>query len=91
MNLVWLIKMCLNETYSKVYIYKHLIAFLSKNGLKQRDSLSSLLFNFALKYALKKVQESQVGPKLNVTHQLLVYSNDVNLLRDNIDIIYKNN
>jgi hypothetical protein len=36
------------------------------------------------------VQENQVGLKLNGTHQLLAYADDVNLLRDNIDTINKN-
>jgi hypothetical protein len=36
------------------------------------------------------VQENQVGLKLNGTHQLLAYGDDVNLLGDNIDIIEKN-
>jgi hypothetical protein len=49
-----------------------------------------LLFNFALEYAIKKVQENQVGVKLNGTHQLLVCVGDSNLLRDNIDTV-KNN
>jgi hypothetical protein len=31
-----------------------------------------------------------VGLKLNVTHQLLAYADDVNLLGDNIDAIKKN-
>jgi hypothetical protein len=33
------------------------------------------------------VQENQVGLKLNGTHQLLMFANDLNLLCDNIDTI----
>jgi hypothetical protein len=83
--------MCLNETYNKVRIGKHLSdSFPIQNGLKQRDALSPLLFNFALAYAIKKVQENQTGLKLNGTHQLLTYADDVNLLGDNIDTMNKN-
>jgi hypothetical protein len=64
--------------------------FPIQNGLKHGDVLLPMLFNFALEYAIRKVQKNQMGLKLNGTHQLLVYADYVSLLGDNRDTMKKN-
>jgi hypothetical protein len=63
--------------------------FPIKNSLKQGDTLSPLLLNFALEYVFRRVQVNQDGLKLHGTHQLLVYADDVNILGGSIHTVKK--
>ena len=49
--------------------------FPIRNGLKQGDQCF-----LTLKYAIRRVRVNQDGLKLNGTHQLLAYADDVNIL-----------
>ena len=83
--------MCLSETYSRVLVGRFLSdAFSIHCGLKQEDSLSPLLSNFALEYAIRRVQENRIGLKLNGKHQLLFYVDDVNMLGENLQTVREN-
>ena len=84
-------KICLTEACSTVQVGKNLSdMFPIRNGLKQGDALSPLLFNFAVEYTNRRVQVSQDGLKLNGTHQLLVYADDVNIFPGSIHTIQEN-
>jgi hypothetical protein len=52
-KLVRLVKMCLTETYRRVWVGKNLSEiFPARDVLKQRDTLTLLFFNIALEYAI---------------------------------------
>jgi hypothetical protein len=61
--------------------------FTIRNSLKQGDALLTLLFNVALECAIRSVQVIQDGLKLNGTHQLRVYADDVNILGGSVRTI----
>jgi len=90
-KLVRLVKVCLTESYSRVQVGKKLPhTFPVRNVLKQGDALSLLLFSFALGYAIRRVQVNHVGLKLNATHQLLAYADDIKILGGSVRTIKKN-
>jgi hypothetical protein len=86
-----LIKTCLNESYSRVWVGKHLSDMFSvKNALKQGDAISLLFFNFASDCAMRRVQVNRYGLKLNDAQQLLVYSDYINIFGGNVRTPNKN-
>jgi len=88
MKRVRLMKMCLIATYSRVRVGKNLSDMLPiRNGLKQGDALSPLLFNFDLEFAIRRVQIIQDGLTLNGTHQRLVFADDVNILDGSVHTV----
>jgi len=83
--------MSLTETYSRVQVGKNVPdRFPIRNGLKQEDALSPMLFNFALEYTIRRFKVNQDGLKLNGTHQLLAYANDINILGGSIHTLKEN-
>ena len=49
-----------------------------------------MLFNFVLEYTIRSVQVNQDGLKLNGTHQLLAYADEVNIMRGGVHTVKKN-
>jgi hypothetical protein len=64
--------MCLNETYNKVRIGKHLSnSFPIQNGLKQGDALSPQHFIFALEYVIRAHYVNLLGDNLDTVHKTM--------------------
>jgi hypothetical protein len=63
--------------------------FPIRNGLKQRDVLSPLFFNFDLEYAIRTVHVGQEDLKLSGIHQLLVYADVVYILGGSVHTLKK--
>ena len=76
--------MCLTETCSRVHVGKNLFdMFPIRNGLKQGDALSPLLFNFALEY------EDGLKLRVHSTYECLVYADYVFILGGSVHTVKK--
>jgi hypothetical protein len=59
MNVVQQFETCLNEIYSRVCVSINLFDISPiQNGLKRGGALKTLLSNFALEYAIRKIHEN---------------------------------
>jgi hypothetical protein len=73
-----------------IFCMRTFIKAAFRNGLKQGEALSPLLFHPALEYASRSFQGNKNALKLNDTHQLLVYAADVSMLGGSVHSIKKN-
>jgi hypothetical protein len=78
--------MCLNETYSKVRIGKHLYdRFPVQNGLKQGDALSPLLLYFALEYAISRIVCMET---ISLAYLVCLHHSDAHLYFMNLAVMF---
>ena len=76
-KLIRLIKMCLTETYSRVRVGKNLSdMFPIRNGLKQGDALSPLLFIFVVMYVIRNFQKTRGGTQIQWNLQPVLCADD---------------
>ena len=81
MKLVRLVKMTLANTNSKVKIQGKLsLSFETAIGLRQGDSLSTILFNLCMEKIIRNVRINPEGMIFNRTRQCLAYADDVVIL-----------
>ena len=79
------------RNFSRVRVGRFLSdVFPTRCGFKREDALTPLLFNFALSYAIRGVQEYRLGLELNRKYQLLAYAVEVNMLGDNLQTVREN-
>jgi hypothetical protein len=83
-KLVKLIKMCLNETYSKVSVGKFLSDNIPCSEWPETRCSIAIALEFCIRICHQESPENQVGLEFNGTYQVLVYA-DINLLGSSIN------
>ena len=87
MKLVRLI-MCLNETCNRIRVGKHL-SDMFRNWFETGRCFIVIAFQLCFRLCIRRVQVNQDGLKLNGTHQLLVYADNVNILDGSVHTVKK--
>lgn len=80
-KLVRLTKMTMTNSVSQVRTQKGLTdTFYTRNGLKQGDGLTPILFNIALEYVIRKLSVDDKGTMITKTTQIVAHADDINIL-----------
>jgi len=90
MKMVRLIKMCLEESYSRVRLGNHLCDMFPIRMLSKKELFYRHCFSTFLDYAISRVQVNKDDLKLNGKHQILVYADYVNIFGGSVYTIKKN-
>ena len=90
-KLVKLVQVSLTENFGRVRVGGEVSeAFEIREGLKQGDALSPLLFNLVLEYVIRSVETRRYGMSLNGVTQVLAYADDLDLVADSKEILIGN-
>jgi sorting nexin-29 len=87
-KLISLTKMTLETAYSKVKNENKLSdSFMTNTGVRQRDSLSTVLFRVTLENILREIHVNLGGTIFNRSRQILAYADDIANLTRNINAL----
>jgi GH24 family phage-related lysozyme (muramidase) len=79
-------KMILSRTYNKIQIQnKVLRSFRTECGIRQEDSLSTLLFNIGLEKVMRNIGINPCDTIFNRTTQFITYAVDVAITGRNVE------
>lgn len=90
-KLIRLVKMTLKETKCKVILQSETSRnFLVNKGLRQGDSLSTLLFNLCLEKVIRSSNTGREGSIFTRSSQNLAFADDVDLMARNMKTLTEN-
>jgi len=85
-----LTKMCMNDTKYQVKVDRALSEEF-ETGLKQGDSISTLLFNIALEKIIRNVKNNNLRTNIGVTQiDILGFADDIIPIGDSMEIVKQN-
>jgi sorting nexin-29 len=87
LKLVKITKMTLFRTYNRVKIQNKLSGRFSREcGVRQGDSLSTLLFNIGLEKVIRNIEINPGGTNFNRTRKYMAYADDIVVIRRSVEV-----